>query len=132
MTVVMLKIMVPEIINKIEDQKYVEAFVNLVGLMYYLHENVKLYSADEIFSVTLAHDALSETVKVMSGFNDASDRFNGVVEYCAHLTVLRLQEALGNEVAGRAAKSLSLCLEAIINKQKERDGEDEQWLNENL
>jgi translation initiation factor RLI1 len=125
----MLKIMVPEIINKIEDQKYVEAFVNLVGLMYYLHENVKHYSGDEIFSVTLAHDALSETLTEMSNIDDDSDYFNGVAEFCAHLAVLRLQEAIGDEVAARAAKSLSFCLETIINQQKAQDGEDDRWTN---
>lgn len=126
----MLKIMVPEIINKIENQKYVEAFVNLVGLMYYLHENVKYYTGDEIFSVTLAYDALSETLKEVDGIDDVPLFFNGVAEFCAHLAVLRLQEALGNKVAARAAKSLSICLETIINQQKDRGGHDERWTND--
>jgi hypothetical protein len=125
MSVVMLKIMVPEIINKIEDQKYVEAFVNLVGLMYYLHENVKNYTGDEILSVALAYDALTETLSDVNSINDIPLYFNGVAEFCAHLAVLRLQEALGNHVAGRAAKSLSVCLETMINLQKDRDNQDE-------
>ena len=122
----MLKIMIPEIINKIEDERYVEAFVNLVGLMYYLHENVRHHSGDEIFSVTLAHDALSETLTEMNGLTDASLVCNNVAEFCAHLAVLRLQEALGDKVAGRAAKSMSVCLETLINQQKDR-GRQEEW-----
>ena len=121
----MLKIMIPEIISKIEDQKYVEAFVNLVGLMYYLHENVRHHSGDEIFSVTLAHDALSETLMEMNGMTDAPLFCNNVAEFCAHLAVLRLQEALGDKVAGRAAKSLSVCLETLINRQKDRGSKEE-------
>jgi hypothetical protein len=122
MPVVMLKIMIPEIINKIEDERYVEAFVNLVGLMYYLHENVRHHSGDEIYSVTLAHDALSETLTEMNGMTDCRN----VAEFCAHLAVLRLQEALGDKVAGRAAKSMSVCLETLINQQKDR-GRHEEW-----
>lgn len=122
MPVVMLKIMIPEIINKIEDERYVEAFVNLVGLMYYLHENVRHHSGDEIYSVTLAHDALSETLTEKNGMTDWSN----VAEFCAHLAVLRLQEALGDTVAGRAAKSMSVCLETLINQQKDR-GRQEEW-----
>lgn len=121
----MLKIMVPEIINKIEDQKYVEAFVNLVGLMYYLHENVKHYTGDEILSVALAYDALSETLSDMSSLSDDPLFYNGVPEFCAHLAVLRLQESLGSKVAARAAKSLSQCLEIVINRQKNRDTQDD-------
>ncbi|NTW53699.1 MAG: hypothetical protein HGB15_02815 [Chlorobaculum sp.] len=123
----MLKIMVPEIINKIEDQKYIEASVNLVGLMYYLHENVKYYTGDEIFSVTLAYDALSETLTEMNSLQDASLFFNGVSEFCAHLAVLRLKEALGDQVAGRAAKALSVCLETMINLQKDRGDQEERY-----
>jgi hypothetical protein len=125
MPVVMLKIMIPEIIKKIEDQKYVEAFVNLVGLMYYLHENVKHHSGDEIFSVTLAHDALSETLTEMNGMTDAPFFCNSVAEFCAHLAVLRLHEALGDKVAGRVAKSLSVCLESLINQQKDGGRQEE-------
>lgn len=125
MSVVMLKIMVPEIINKIEDQKYIEAFVNLVGLMYYLHENVKYYTGDEIYSVTLAYDALAETLSDMNSLQDAPLFFDGVSEFCAHLAVLRLKEALGDEVAGRAAKALSICLETMINQQKDRGDREE-------
>lgn len=121
----MLKIMVPDIIKKIEDQKYIEAFVNLVGLMYYLHENVKYYSGDEIFSVTLAYDALAETLTDADSMSDAPFACNSVAEFCAHLAVLRLQEALGDEVAGRAAKSLSICLETIINLQKDLGDQEE-------
>jgi hypothetical protein len=127
----MLKIMVPEIIDKIRDQKYVEALVNLVGLMYYLHENVRSYSGDEILSATLAHDALSETLSEMSSVVEASESFNYVAEFCAHLAVLRLEEVLGDAVSGRAAKSLSVCLETIINLNKKRGGQDRRSSNEN-
>jgi hypothetical protein len=125
MSVVMLKIMVPEIISKIEDQKYVEAFVNLVGLMYYLHENVRSYTGDEILSVAFAYDALTETLSDINSINDTPFCCNDVAEFCAHLAVLRLQEAIGNKVAGRAAKSLSVCLETMINQQKDRGTEEE-------
>ena len=128
----MLKIMVPEIIEKIKEEKYVEALVNLVGLMYYLHENVRSYSGDEIFSVTLAHDALSDTLIEMNKINQASDSFNYVAEYCAHLAVLRLQEVLGDKVAGRAAKSLSIALETIIGLNKKRGDQDKRSSNENF
>jgi len=128
----MLKIMVPEIIEKIKDQKYVEALVNLVGLMYYLHENVRNYSGDEIFSVTLAHDALSDTLMEMNNIDKASDSFNYIAEYCAHLAILRLQEVLGDKVAGRAAKSLSLGLETIISLNKKRGDQDKRSSNENF
>ncbi len=120
----MLKIMVPEIIKKIEEQQYIEAFVNLVGLMYYLHENIQYYTGDEIFLVTLAYDALAETLSDTNSMNDTPLFFNGVSEFCAHLAVLRLQEALGNEVAGRAAKALSICLETMINQQKDRGNQE--------
>jgi hypothetical protein len=124
--------MVPEIIEKIKDQKYVEALVNLVGLMYYLHENVRNYSGDEIFSVTLAHDALSDTLMEMNNIDKASDSFNYIAEYCAHLAILRLQEVLGDKVAGRAAKSLSLGLETIISLNKKRGDQDKRSSNENF
>jgi hypothetical protein len=118
----MLKEIIPEIILKLEQQRYDEAFVNLEGLIFYMHESLPQLTGDEIFSVALAHDALEELLLEAHRTPCTLQIFNGVVEYCAHMTVLRLHEALGDEVSGRAAKAMSMCLEAVINKQKESDG----------
>ena len=75
-----------------------------------------------LLGLIAAHDALSETLTEKNGMTDWSN----VAEFCAHLAVLRLQEALGDTVAGRAAKSMSVCLETLINQQKDR-GRQEEW-----
>lgn len=119
----MLKEMVPEIISKLEKQRYKEAFINLEGLILFMHEHVKEYSGDEIFSITSAHDALTVILFELHAVNPLYV-FNGKVEYCAHLAVLRLREALGHHASGRAANALTLCLEALMKKQQKENDED--------
>ena len=119
----MLKELIPEIIIKLEQQRYDEALVNLEGLIYYVHESLSQFSGDEILYVALAHDALTALLLEANPVGNCQQSFNGVIEYCAHLAVLRLQSALGDNVAMRAAMALSMCLEVVINKQKEKDGE---------
>ncbi|NTU69106.1 MAG: hypothetical protein HGB02_09575 [Chlorobiaceae bacterium] len=117
----MLKEIIPEIVNKLEQQRYDEAFVNLEGLIFYMHESLRQFTGDEILYVAMSHDALTELLRedAQAGHGPA---FNAVIEYCAHLAVLRLRAALGDSVAERAGMAMSLCLEAIINRQKEQGG----------
>lgn len=112
----MLKEMIPEIIFKLEHQRYEEAYINLEGLIFYMHESLRQFTSDEIFCVVLAHDAISE---LLNEFNTVKtlNVFNGKIEFCAHLAALRLKEALGDNISGRAARALSLFLEVLMNKQ---------------
>jgi|WetSurMetagenome_2_1015567.scaffolds.fasta_scaffold806645_1 hypothetical protein len=119
----MIKEIITEIIVKLEQQRYDEAFVNLEGLIFYMHESLPQFTGDEILCVAFAHDALEEVLSDAHCMTGDSQAFNGAVEFCAHLTALRLREALGDPVSGRAAKAMSQCLEMVINKQKEGDQE---------
>ncbi|NTW83501.1 MAG: hypothetical protein HGB36_09065 [Chlorobiaceae bacterium] len=112
----MLQEMIPEIIFKLDNQKYLEAFVNLEGLIFFMHENLREFTSDEIFCVVLAHDAISDLLNELNTVK-TSNGFNGKIEFCAHLAALRLKEALGDNVSGRAARALSLFLEVLMNKQ---------------
>ena len=116
----MLREMIPEVVVKLEQQRYEEAFVNLEGLIFYMHESLRQFSGDEILYVAMAHDALSELLRESVQKPEDATAFNGVVEYCAHLAVLRLRAALGDHVAERAAMAMSLCLDALTNRQKEQ------------
>ncbi len=104
----MLRAMIPQILLKLEKERYEEAFVNLDGLICFMHENIREFSADEICCVTAAHDALSITL-----FESAFPAFKGKETYCSHLACLRLREALGDMASGRVADALTLCLEAL-------------------
>ncbi|NTV03061.1 MAG: hypothetical protein HGB04_09845 [Chlorobiaceae bacterium] len=119
----MLKEMIPEIVIKLEQQRYDEAFVNLEGLIFYMHESLRQFTGDEILYVAMAHDALTELLLEAGQAGESRKAFNGIIEYCAHLAVLRLRAALGDQVAARAAMAMSLCLETLLNRQKQQGGE---------
>lgn len=119
----MLKEMIPEIVVRLEEQRYDEAFVNLEGLIFYMHESLKQFSGDEILYVAMAHDAVTELLLEVALNGEHAQGFNGIIEYYAHLAVLRLLAALGDCVAERAAMALSMCLDTLINRQKEQDGQ---------
>ncbi|NTW10536.1 MAG: hypothetical protein HGA26_04155 [Chlorobiaceae bacterium] len=106
-----------------EKQIYDEAFVNLDGLILFMHENLKEFSGEEIFCVVAAHEAIKEILFELNAVNTRF-RFNGKEAFCAHLAVLRLREALGDQVSGRAANALTLCLEALGNKHQNANDED--------
>ena len=109
----MLRAMIPHILLKLEEERHEEAFVNLDGLICFIHENIREFSAEEIFCVAAAHDALSITL-----FEPAPPAFIGKETYCSHLACLRLREALGDMASGRAANALTLCLESLATKNQ--------------
>ncbi|NTU98245.1 MAG: hypothetical protein HGA62_10595 [Chlorobiaceae bacterium] len=90
-----------------------------------MHENLREFSGDEIFCVVSAHDAIKISLSELNTVNTRFG-FNGKEIFCAHLAVLRLREALGDQVSGRAANALTLCLEALGNKHQNANDEDRQ------
>jgi hypothetical protein len=117
----MLKAMIPQILQKLEEERHEEAFVNLDGLICFMHENIREFSAEDIFCVVSAHDALSITL-----FEADPPAFNGKETYCAHVAYLRLREALGDMAAGRAANALTFCLEALATNNQHIGNDERQ------